>query len=127
MDVRLSEKTTVQPDVLVILKEHIKQRVDRNNPKRVIGSPDLAVEVISPSSDTYDRLVKYAVYEQAGVPEYWLVDRKAQTIEVFVLENGHYMSLGIFAGEQTIQSRLVPGEPTPASRFFAWSEMFDEE
>jgi Uma2 family endonuclease len=94
IDVVLSSRTTVQPDVLVVLKEH----VNRVQPKRIHGAPDLAVEVISPSSATYDRLVKYSVYEQAGVPEYWLVNAREQTIEVFVLEEGQYRSLGAFQG-----------------------------
>jgi Uma2 family endonuclease len=117
VDVVLAPKTTVQPDVLVILKEHL----DRMQEKRVMGAPDLAVEVISPSSATYDRLVKYSVYEQAGVPEYWLVNLSEQTIEVFTLENGSYRSLGAFQGEKPLQSRIVPGVAAPAAQFFAWT------
>ena len=92
VDVVLSARTTVQPDVLVVLKEH----VNRVQPKRIVGVPDLVVEVISPGSATYDRLVKYSVYEQAGVPEYWLVNASEQIIEVFALEEGRYRSLGEF-------------------------------
>jgi len=117
VDVVLAKKTTVQPDVLVVLAEH----VNRVEQKRVIGSPDLVVEVISSSSATYDRLVKYSVYEQAGVPEYWLGNLPEQTIEVFVLKNGDYRSLGTFAGEQVVQSRLVADAPAPAAQFFAWT------
>jgi Uma2 family endonuclease len=117
IDVVLARKTTVQPDVLVILAEHM----NRVEPKRVVGPPDLAVEVVSPSSATYDRLVKYSVYEQAGVPEYWLVNIPEQTIEVFVLEDGSYRSLGAFRGEQIVQSRIVPEATAPASFFFDWS------
>jgi Uma2 family endonuclease len=117
VDVVLAPKTTVQPDVLVILAEHGSQ-VEQ---KRVSGAPDLAVEVISPGSATYDRLVKYSAYEQAGVPEYWLVNLPKQTIEVFVLEEGHYRSLGAFYGEQMVQSRLLPDAFVPAAQFFAWT------
>jgi len=117
LDVELAIDTVVEPDVLVVLKKHL----DRVQEKRIIGNPDLAVEVISPSSATYDRLVKYRVYEQAGVPEYWLINNKKQTIEVFVLEEGRYISLGAFHGEQAVQSRLVPGAAAPAAQFFAWA------
>lgn len=117
VDVVLAKKTTVQPDVLVVLAEHVK----KVEPKRVIGAPDLVVEVISPSSATYDRLVKYSVYEQVGVPEYWLANLSEQTIEVFVLETGQYRSLGAFQGEQIVQSRLIPDAPAPAAQFFAWT------
>lgn len=116
-DVKLSLGTVVQPDVLVILKEH----VDLVQEEGIIGVPDLAVEVISPSSATYDRLVKYRVYEQAGVPEYWLVNSKKQTIEVFVLEEGRYRSLGTFHGNQPLQSKIVPGAAAPVVQFFDWT------
>lgn len=117
VDVTLSARTTVQPDVLVVLQEH----VNRVHPKRIVGIPDLVVEVISPGSATYDRLVKYSVYGKAGVPEYWLVNANEQTVEVFVLEEDQYYSLGEFLGERIVQSRIVPGIPVPAAQFFDWT------
>ncbi|MEO7021586.1 MAG: Uma2 family endonuclease [Ktedonobacteraceae bacterium] len=117
IDVVFSENTNTQPDVLVLLKEHL----DHLQEKRILGAPDLIVEIISPSSVTYDRLVKHTIYEQAGVPEYWLVRPKAQTIEVFALETGKYRSLGIFKGEQCLISRIVPDITVPVSQFFDWT------
>lgn len=116
-DVVLSPKKIVQPDVLVLLEEHLH----RLKEKCVEGAPDLVVEIISPSSETYDRLVKYNLYEQEGISEYWLVDPKEQSIEVFVLETGKYSSLGVFRREQIVQSRLVPNESARAAQFFAWT------
>jgi Uma2 family endonuclease len=117
IDVVLSKHMTVQPDVLVLLKEHL----DRLQKKRIVGAPDLAVEVISPSSATYDRLVKYSVYERAGVPEYWLVNVDEQTIEVFILEAETYRSLGIFQDEQHLISRIVPETEITVSQLFDWT------
>lgn len=116
-DVVLAPKKVVQPDILVLLEEHL----DRLQEKCIVGPPDLVVEVISPSSISYDRLVKHNLYEQAGVPEYWLVNLQEQTIEVFVLETGKYRSLGEFHGRQAVQSRLVPNETVPAAHFFNWT------
>jgi Uma2 family endonuclease len=116
-DVVLSEHTTVQPDVLVLLKEHL----DRLQKKRIVGAPDLAVEVISPGSAAYDRFAKYAVYEQAGVPEYWLVNSRMQTIEVFTLEEGAYHSLGLFRDEQCLTSQIVPDITVAVNWFFDWA------
>lgn len=117
VDVVFAEDTQTQPDVLVLLKEHL----ERLQEKRVLGAPDLVVEVISPSSATYDRLVKHNIYEQAGVSEYWLVKPKVQTIEVFVLETGKYRSLGVFKGEQCLTSQIVPDVTVPVSQFFDWT------
>ena len=117
IDVVFSEGMNTQPDVLVLLKEHL----DRLQEKRILGVPDLVVEIISPSSATYDRLVKHTIYEQAGVPEYWLVKPRSQSIEVFALETGKYRSLGIFKGEKCLISRIVPDITVPTSQFFDWT------
>lgn len=100
--------------MLVILNEHL----DRIQEKRIVGTPDLVAEIISPGSLLNDRVTKKLAYEQADIPEYWLVDPESKTIEVFVLENGAYISLGIFIGEQRLQSRVVPEMTVPAARFF---------
>ena len=36
--------------------------------------PDIAVEVLSPSTATIDRGRKMRIFAQYGVPEYWIVD-----------------------------------------------------
>lgn len=113
----LSARSIVQPDVLVVLKKYVK----RVQPKRIAGIPDLVVEAISPGSATYDRLVKHSIYEKAEVPEYWLVHANEQTIDVFVMEEDYYHSLGEFLGERILQSRIVPGITVPAAQFFDWT------
>src|SRR5579883_1225469 len=114
VDVVLSEEDTFQPDVLVILNEHL----ERIQEKLVAGAPDLVVEIISPGSLLNDRVTKKLAYERAGIPEYWLVDPEKKTVEVFVLENGAYTSLGLFKGEQQLQSRIVPEMSVPVAHFF---------
>ncbi len=64
-------------------------------------------------------MTKYETYEQAGIPEYWLVNLKRRTIEVFVLEGQRYHSLGVFKGEQALLSRLIPPGTIPVEQFFA--------
>jgi Uma2 family endonuclease len=103
-----------QPDVLVILHEHL----DRIQAKRIVGAPDLIVEILSPGSLVTDRVIKRSAYERAGVAEYWLVDPKQKAIEVFVLENDIYVSVGLFTGEQRLVSRIVPEIAVPVAQFF---------
>ena len=114
IDVVLTEENAFQPDVLVLLNEHLEQIQE----KRIVGAPDLVVEIISPGSLLNDRVTKKLVYERAGIPEYWLVNPESKTIEVFVLENSVYISLGAFQGEQQLQSRIVPEMTASAARFF---------
>jgi Uma2 family endonuclease len=75
-DVHLSEHDIVQPDILVVLKAN----VSRLREVGMAGPPDLAVEIISPSSAGIDRVRKAAAYATFGVPEYWIVDPDSETI-----------------------------------------------
>ena len=114
LDVMLGPTTTVQPDVSVVLQAN----VDRITPRGILGSPDLVVEIASPSTATHDRGRKLAAYEAAGVPEYWLVDPFAHTIEVLVLTDGRYRTRGLFQGRQTLPSTVVSNLPVRVEQFF---------
>jgi Uma2 family endonuclease len=116
-DVQLAPGVVVQPDVLVVLNAHL----DRITHRGLVGAPDLVIEVASPSTATFDRRKKYTAYESAGVPEYWIVDDAAQTIEVLTLENGVYTTLGIFIGKATLPSKVVPEiAAVQVEQFFAF-------
>src|SRR5216683_2243177 len=115
IDVELGPKNVFQPDVIVLLNAHLY----RVAAKRIIGAPDLVVEVASPSTAAYDRLTKYEEYARAGIAEYWIVKPTTYTVEVLVVENGKYRSLGMFSGQQTLPSRVVPGLPVRVEQFFA--------
>lgn len=73
------------PDGLIIC-DHSK--VGR---KGVYGAPDLAIEIISPSTAKNDRGRKKEVYEQCGVREYWIVNPADKTIEQYLLQNGKFV------------------------------------
>jgi Uma2 family endonuclease len=70
--------TVVQPDVGVVCD---KSKILPD--KGVFGAPDLVVEVLSPSSVLHDLNTKLALYESAGVREYWVVDGHAEYLMVF--------------------------------------------
>ena len=79
---------------------------------RVIGVPDLAVEVRSPSTWRYDLGPKRAAYEQAGTVELWLVDAESQTVIVnrrSSPEADHFDVLLELGGGDTLASPLFPG------------------
>jgi Uma2 family endonuclease len=114
IDVELGPKNVFQPDVLVLLNAHI----DKVAEKKIIGAPDLMVEVASPSTATFDRFTKYDIYARAGVTEYWIVNVERRTVEVMVLEGDKYHSLGIFRGQQTLPSQIVPHLPVHVEQFF---------
>ncbi len=114
-DVELGPNVVVQPDVFVLLNEGLEKYTE----SRVIGAPDLVVEVSSPGTAIHDRNRKYRVYAKAGVPEYWIADPGTQTVEVLVLEDGEYISLGVFRGQAMLPSRMVPELSVHVEEFFA--------
>lgn len=104
VEVVLTQKRVVQPDVLFISKARlgiVKNYID--------GVPDLAMEVISESSRQRDRIQKKALYEQCGLPEYWIIDPDSETIEVFALIKGVYQLHSRAVRVQPAKSRLLAG------------------
>ena len=83
-DVRLDrdDYTMVQPDLLVLCSE-----LDYLHLKRLEGAPDLAVEILSPSTRSKDLFLKLYKYKNAGVREYWVVDPDTQSVTVHHLED----------------------------------------
>ncbi|MCU0643579.1 MAG: Uma2 family endonuclease [bacterium] len=78
-DVVLSKKNVVQPDILYVSAERSGIITESN----VAGVPDLIIEILSPGTAYYDLLEKKEIYEQFGVPEYWIVDPKKLRIDVY--------------------------------------------
>ena len=76
-EVEFTEDSATQPDVLVILDSHRAALTD----ERFLGAPSLVIEIISYSSKRTDRLEKRALYQEEGVPEYWIVDIEARHVE----------------------------------------------
>jgi Uma2 family endonuclease len=76
-----------EPDLLFVANEH----ADRLRETYVDGPADLVVEIVSPDSTSRDRGEKYAEYEAAPVPEYWVVDPLRRDAQLNVLgEDGRY-------------------------------------
>jgi len=71
------------------------------------GAPDLIIEILSPSTAYRDRGVKFETYEKHGVREYWLIDPEAAFVEVYRLENGQFIRLGVFRAGQTFASPVL--------------------
>jgi len=97
--------TPVEPDILFIAKE----RRHIITPKNVNGAPDLIIEILSPSNPEHDRERKFKLYQQSGVPEYWMADPEAKAIEVFVHQGNHYALLGRFESGQQATSKVLAG------------------
>ena len=86
MDVQLDgdDKTVVQPDAFILCDR------DKYVDGRVIGAPDLAIEVLSPSNRWHDMGRKLRKYKNAGVREYWVVDVEKKNVVVHYFEKDDY-------------------------------------
>lgn len=65
------------------------------------GAPTVVMEILSPSTAKADRFVKLNRYQQAGVPEYWIISPQEQNATVFVLENGLYRTVAVYTKEDS--------------------------
>lgn len=111
-DVRLFEgegdlpenvSTVVQPDITVICD---KSKLDERGCK---GAPEMVVEIISPGSLRHDRLVKFNLYQRAGVKELWLVDLASGSIEVFLLKGGLLLLHEVYTAKDTAKVNSLEG------------------
>lgn len=82
LDYRVSDDTILQPDMLVVCNEIIKNYLD--------FPPALVVEILSPSTALKDRHTKYSIYEAQGIQYYVIVAPEPEEVEVYSLENGVY-------------------------------------
>ena len=105
IDVIFDDNNVIQPDILFIKKENLFIRKKRG----VFGSPDLVVEILSPSSIKRDRYEKKEIYRKFGVKEYWIVDPANLSIEVFLLENEEYKLHSMATENGEIKSYILEG------------------
>ena len=98
------------PDLVVLREEHIDLTRDRMTITLDMPPPDLVVEVVSPGKANRHRdyIEKREQYAACGIPEYWVIDPKDQTIVVLRLENGAYVEFGQFKGNERIISQVLP-------------------
>ena len=94
--VRISDRRGAMPDVQFFRAGNEPKGQDRGLER---GRPDLAIEVISPTSRSKDSVRKLHDYASIGVPEYWLVDPEARTLERLVLREGVYSIVEALEGD----------------------------
>ena len=78
LDVILSEHDVVQPDILFVSKERSAVLGTW-----VHGAPDLAVEIVSPSTRRLDEMAKRRVYDRFGVTEFWVIDPEIEIVRIY--------------------------------------------
>lgn len=85
-DVRLTDDTVLQPDLLVVPRDEFD---DETRPLR----PLLVVEILSPSTRHVDLALKRARYEAAACPAYWVIDPEALELHAWEWREEEYVEV----------------------------------
>ena len=105
--------TVVQPDICVICDP------TKLDVRGCCGAPDLVVEILSPGNSRKEIRLKFDIYEESGVSEYWVVHPSEQTLSAFVLGNdGKYGGAKIYAPGDAVYSKAVEGLKIDVSEIF---------
>ena len=104
-------KSMLQPDIMLVCSE------DKYKEKNeLFGAPDFVAEVLSPSTEKYDRIKKLNKYWKAGVREYWIINIEDEEIIAYQFEKGlpvetysfeDRIPLGISEGDIIIDFRRI--------------------
>jgi|HubBroStandDraft_5_1064220.scaffolds.fasta_scaffold319324_1 Uma2 family endonuclease len=113
--VRIAERRGVMPD----LQFYRTGNEPRGQTQGLAhGHPDLVVEVVSPSSVRYDRVIKMRWYASIGTPEYWIVDPAARTLERLTLEGDRYVIADALEGAAVFRPASFEGLEVPLARLW---------
>jgi len=100
---RLRDGKHREPDLLLL-----RDARDPRRQQRYWSGADLVLEVVSEDCPARDLVEKRREYEQAGIPEYWIVNPLDGTITVLTLREGRYAEHGAFARGMRATSALLP-------------------
>lgn len=110
--------TVVQPDLCIICD---KEKIDE---KGCNGAPELIVEILSKGNSKKEMRIKYDLYQEAGVEEYWIVSPVHLTVHLFVLDkNKKYRLEKIYVSDDTLQSVLLPNLEIDLQKIFPEEEI----
>ena len=105
--------TVVQPDICVVCDPA------KLDDRGCVGAPDWIVEILSPGTTTRDTRIKYDLYEESGVLEYWIVYPGVKTVAAFTLVAGQYRLTAEYTEPGPIPVATLPGLS------LEWADIFD--
>ena len=118
LDVVMSNHDVVEPDLLFVAGDQQTILTETN----VQGAPALLVEVLSPSTRRRDEGIKRRLFDEKGVREYWMVDPRAQRVQVFRrAQDGSFPKVDELAAadQAEIRTPLLPGFTLRVDGLFA--------
>jgi Uma2 family endonuclease len=110
----IKDSTVVQPDLTVICD------MDKVDQRGCFGVPDLLVEIVSPGNSRHDMNVKFQLYENSGVAEYWIIQPQERSVLIYYLKGKKYIGLPPFTEGTVAQGHVFPGLKMPVDEVFAY-------
>jgi Uma2 family endonuclease len=110
-----AEDDDVAPDLIWVSRERLAAVQDKAG--HLSAAPELVVEVLSPGSSNVrrDREIKLALYSRRGVEEYWIVDWRRQTVEIYRREQATLRLVATLGNEDMLTSPLLPDFASPVA------------
>ena len=105
--------TVVQPDLCVVCDE------SKLDDRGCIGSPDLVIEILSPGNSKKEMGIKFNLYQENKIKEYWIVDITEHSIFVYTLKDNIYIGLKPCIEDEKIISPLFPALDFEIKKIFA--------
>lgn len=105
--------TVVQPDLCVVSDE------SKLDDRGCIASPDLVIEILSPGNSKKEMGIKFNLYQENKIKEYWIVDITEHSIFVYTLRDDIYIGLKPCIEDEKITSPLFPALDFDIKKIFA--------
>ena len=102
LDWQPDRRTSLEPDLLIVRKDRIGE-------KNITETPAIVIEVLSPGTARIDKMLKFSRYQEGGIDQYWIVDPRVPSVEVYQLADGAYQLLTQGSGTDAV---LVAGPLT---------------
>lgn len=115
VDVVLNDENIVQPDLIYISAKRKPELLQA----RIMGAPDLVIEILSPSTALYDLRQKKDNYERFGVKEYLIVDPVSHNADLYVLIDEEFQLHQKQKQNGTISLTTLPGLQIDLQKLFA--------
>lgn len=114
-----SDEDTVAPDLIWISNNRLASALSANG--KLYEAPELIIEVLSAGAgnEHRDRHIKLDLYSRRGVLEYWVIDWRARSIEIYRGDGGELVAAGTHRAGSTLETALLPGFSCQVESVFA--------
>lgn len=121
-DIKLSKESLEPQRVIPDLTVICNKKAYTEGKKQYVGIPALIVEVLSPSNQQHDLVIKMNLYARFGIKEYWIVNPMNASISTFVLDDSGYYVQHMIKSNGVIESMSYPDLQVNLEELFYFEE-----